>query len=85
VDFLTGSELWKKPRVRNGTLILVEGNLLLLTEGGQLQVAKASPEDFVPISTADILSGRCWTVSVLHGGRLYARNLERVVCFDLRG
>jgi len=85
VDFLTGKEHWKKPKIRNGTLVLADGHLLLLTEGGQLQIAKPSPEDFVPLGTADILTGRCWSVPVLSGGRLYARNLERVVCFDLRG
>lgn len=85
VDFLTGEERWKKARIRNATLVLVDGHLLLLTEGGTLQIAKASPEDFVPLSTAEILNGRCWSVPVLHGGRLYARSLERVVCFDLRG
>ncbi len=84
VDFLTGKERWKKPRIRNGTLVLADGHLLLLTEGGQLQIARPSPEDFAPLGTADILTGRCWSVPVLHGGRLYARNLERVVCFDLR-
>jgi len=85
VDFLTGKELWKKAKIRNGTLILADGHLLLLTEGGQLQIAKPSVDDFVPLGTADIPTGRCWSVPVLNGGRLYARNLERVVCFDLRG
>ena len=85
VDFLTGKELWKKPKIRNGTLVFMDGQLLLLTEGGQLQVAKASADDFAPLGTADILTGRCWSVPVLHGGRLYARNQDRVVCFDLRG
>ncbi len=84
VDFLTGKELWKKAKIKNGTLVLADGHLLLLTEGGQLQIAKASAEDFVPLTTADILTGRCWSVPVLNNGRLYARNLERVVCFDLR-
>ena len=40
--------------------------------------------DFVPLTKADILTGRCWSLPVLHHGRIYARNLERVVCFDLR-
>ncbi len=84
VEFLTGKEKWKKPRVRNGTLILAEGHLLLLTESGQLQIAKASPEDFKPTLTADILDGRCWSVPVLLDGRIYARNLERAVCFNLK-
>lgn len=84
VEFLTGKEKWKKPRVTNGTLILAEGHLILLTEKGQLQIAKASPEDFTPTLTTDILSGRCWSTPVLFNGRLYARNLDRLVCFNLR-
>jgi len=84
VDFMTGKELWKKPKVRNGTLLIADGHLLLLTEDGRLQIAKPSAEDFVPLTDAQILDGRCWTQPVLHRGRLYARNLERVACFDLR-
>ncbi len=84
VDFMTGKEMWSKPRLKNGTLLLADEHLVFLTEGGQLQIAKASPDDFVPSLKADILTGRCWALSALHGGRLYARNLERVVCFDLR-
>lgn len=84
VEFATGKEMWKKPRVRNGTIIMAEGHLILLTEGGQLQIAPVSPEDFKPTLTADILDGRCWSAPVLLGGRLYARNLERVVCYNLK-
>ena len=68
----------------NGTLVLADGYLLLLTEKGQLQIAKASQSGFEPLATADILSGRCWTVPVLHRGRLYARDLRRLVCLNLR-
>ena len=82
---MTGKELWNVPRVKNGTLILADGHLILLTEKGQLQIAKASSDGFSPTTKADILDGRCWTVPVLQNGRLYVRNLERVVCIDLRG
>ena len=50
----------------------------------QLQIADVNPTGFEPTTTADILTGRCWTVPILHRGRLYARNLDRVVCFNLR-
>jgi outer membrane protein assembly factor BamB len=83
-DFLTGSELWRKPRIKHGTLVLADGHLILLTEGGKLQIAEVSPAGFEPLVTADILSGRCWTVPVLHRGRLYARDLNHLVCLDLR-
>jgi len=84
VEFLTGKERWSQPRVYNGTLVLAEGNLFLLTENGELRIGKASPDGFTPTTTAKILDDRCWSVPVLHNGRIYARNLERVVCFNLK-
>lgn len=84
VEFLTGKEMWKKPRVRNGTALIAEDHLILLTEGGQLQIGRASPEDFKPTLTADILDGRCWSLPILVDGRIYARNLERAVSYNLR-
>lgn len=84
VDFLTGERLWHQRGIKHGTLVLADGHLLLLTEDGRLQIAKASPAGFEPLATADLLSGRCWTVPVLHRGKLYARNLEQIVCFDLK-
>lgn len=90
VDFMTGKEIWRQARLDDrlakfGTLVLAQDHLLLLTQEGKLKIARASPEGFRPTTTADILNGRCWTVPVLHRGRLYARNLKRVVCFDLSG
>ncbi len=84
VDFLTGKEAWSIARIQHGTLVAAADHLYLLTEQGSLQVAGVSPKGFEPKLTAEILSGRCWTVPVISGGRLFARSLEQVVSFDLR-
>jgi outer membrane protein assembly factor BamB len=84
VDFATGDERWNVNRIKHGTLVMTAEHLLLLTESGELQIGPVSPDGFTPTMSAEILSGRCWTVPVLSKGRIYARNLERVVCFDLR-
>ncbi len=84
VDFMTGEQAWEQKRVKHGTVTLADGFLYLLTEEGELRIGKASPEGFRPTTTASVLSGRCWTVPVLHRGRIYARNFDRIVCFDLR-
>ncbi|MFQ5463145.1 MAG: PQQ-binding-like beta-propeller repeat protein [Phycisphaerae bacterium] len=84
VRFLSGEAAWSIPRIQHGTLVPAQNHLFLLTEHGELQVAERSPKGFEPTLTAEILSGRCWTVPVISGGRLFARSLERVVCFDLR-
>ncbi|NOT00743.1 MAG: PQQ-binding-like beta-propeller repeat protein [Phycisphaerales bacterium] len=84
VDYLTGNEHWRVPRISNATVVLAGDDLFVLTEDGELQIGKAAPGGFIPTTKAQVLTGRCWTVPVLHQGRMYARNLERAVCFDLR-
>lgn len=84
VEFLTGAERWNVPRIQDSTLVLAQGHVFLLTEEGELQIAAATPSGFNPKTTARILDGRCWSVPVLHNGRLYARDQERVVAFQVR-
>ena len=90
VDFLTGEESWsldevEGDRTRHGTLLLCQGHFIYLSEKGQLSVAEASPTGFNAVGSTRVLSGRCWTVPTLHNGRLYVRNLEKLVCLDLGG
>ncbi|MEP0841869.1 MAG: PQQ-like beta-propeller repeat protein [Phycisphaerae bacterium] len=84
VDFMTGKELWSVPRQPNATVLLADGQLIVLTENGKLMIAPVSPKEFKPTAEADILENRCWTIPLLHEGKLYARNLEKAVCVDLR-
>ncbi len=84
VDFMTGEELWRKRRLKHGTVVLADGHLLVLTEDGQFQIAKVSPQGFEPLTHTTVLDGRCWTIPILHRGKLYARNLEKAVCYSLR-
>jgi len=84
VEFLTGEEKWSRPRTKHGTVLIADGHLFVLTQDGTLFIAPATASGFEPVTEAKILGGRCWTVPMICGGRLYARNLERVVCFDLR-
>lgn len=85
VEFATGKQQWEIRRVKHAPLTMADGHLFLLTEDGKLRIGKASPEGFTVLTEANIFSGKCWSVPVLHRGKLYARNLERVACFDLRG
>ena len=89
VDWMTGKLFWSERRIegsgtQHGTVVLVGDHLVFLSPAGQLQVARASPRGYEPLASAKILSGRCWTVPTLHNGRLYMRNLRKLVCLDLR-
>ena len=85
VDFATGTAKWSRRNrsFRHGTVVLAEGRLFVLTENGRLLIGPASPDGFEPTTDVQILSGRCWTVPTLYKGRLYARNLDKLVCLRL--
>lgn len=84
LNFETGEVMWKHRGLGCGSLMIADGRLLVLSEKGDLVVADASPDGFAEQSRATILSGRCWTVPVLSGGRVFARNASgNLVCVRL--
>ena len=86
MDFETGQVKWSQDGMGTGSLMLADGKLIILSEVGKLVTAEASPDGFKEISSAQILTYKCWTVPVLANGRIYARNTAgRLVCVDVSG
>jgi outer membrane protein assembly factor BamB len=83
MEFKTGKVRWHKGGFKKGSLIIADGHLIVLGADGRLAVARASPEEFRPISEFKI-RGVFWNIPVLAGGRLYVRDEENLTCFDLR-
>lgn len=92
VDFKSGEIKWEERdnQYKHGTVLYADGNLILLTQFGELKIGKASPEGFKPTATTTVFKmgeGRnqqCWTIPTLAYGRLFCRNLHTMVCLDLR-
>ena len=85
VELNTGKEKWAHPGFGTGTVIVADGKLVALSAGGELSVAPASPAGYEPVARAQVLGGKCWTVPVLSGGRIYCRNWQgQIVCVDVR-
>ena len=84
MDFATGKLAWQQRDLGCGSLLIVDKKLLVLTEGGELVLAKASPESYVELARSPFLDRRCWTVPVLANGLVYGRNAEgKLVCVAL--
>ena len=85
MELATGKVKWQEPTQKSGSVVAAKDKLILLSGSGELTVAKASPEGFDALATAQILSGKCWSVPVLANGRLYARNAAGdVVCLEMK-
>ncbi len=85
VDLQSGAVKWNFPDLGGGALMVADGKIIALSDKGELFTAAVSPQSFTPISRAQVLGGRCWTVPVLANGRIYCRNARGdLVCLDVK-
>lgn len=78
-----GEMLWRQRGLGRGSLILADGQLIVLGDKGQLVLVEATPEAYLETARAQVLKGKCWTSPSLSNGRLYLRNQKEIVCLDL--
>jgi outer membrane protein assembly factor BamB len=87
LDVRTGKVRWRHRGSLKGSLLRVDDRLLVLGgEDGKLALVEADPDGFrgqVLDRRRQPLRGRCWTVPVLAGGKLFLRDEEEVLCLDL--
>jgi outer membrane protein assembly factor BamB len=76
---------WDKARFGCGSMILAEGKLIILTEGGELLLVEASPGAYRELARARVLDAvPCRAQIALADGRLYARDQKQIKCFALK-
>ncbi len=84
IEARTGKEQWKHRGYGKGALVYADGHLILLSDNGRLALARATPEGFKERAGAQVLSGRSWTAPTLANGRVFVRDMRKIVCLDLR-
>lgn len=85
VDFETGEVRWTESSLKDGSVLLADGTLVVLTGNGEVVLGEASPEGFQPLRRAHLLGGKCWTRPTLSNEKLFIRNSKGdVACYDLR-
>ena len=85
LDAETGERVWKHRGYGHGQVLLVKDmeTLLVLTEEGELVLLKADPNEAVEISKIPSVEGITWNHPVIADGKLFVRNAEEMVCYDL--
>jgi outer membrane protein assembly factor BamB len=85
VELKTGKVMWSVERFGAGTVMIAGGDLLLLTEKGELIKAPANPSGFQPVARAQVVGLDTRPYPALANGLFVARDKRRLVCVDLRG
>jgi outer membrane protein assembly factor BamB len=87
LDFRTGKakDDWEAERLDKGSVILAGRHLVVLTQTGTLALVEATPEEFRLVARIPkVLTGRNnWALPAAADGRLFVRDEEKVVCYDV--
>jgi outer membrane protein assembly factor BamB len=85
--FRTGQVLWRHRSVGKGSLIYADKLLYVLSEEGVLGLVEARPDRYSEVSRFTLATGDypTWTPPAIADGRLYIRDQDRLMCFDIRG
>ena len=85
MEFATGEIKWQNRASGKGSLCMADGMLYLLGEGHELALAEATPEGYREHGKFKIDShGKpAWAHPIVAGGRLYVRDQESLVVFDV--
>jgi len=85
LDIKTGERKWRAGRYGKGQVLLLKdsGLLLVVSEQGQAILVRATPEKHEELASAQIFEGKAWSHPVVIGDRLYLRNAQEAVCFQL--
>jgi outer membrane protein assembly factor BamB len=84
LELTTGKVRWSKESFGSSSIIAADGKLILLTDAGDLVLADCSPDGYRELARATVLTGPVRALPALSGGRLYARDNQRLACWDLR-
>ena len=84
VEFNTGKEKWVSRSPGKGKLLIADGQMIVITEYGELLLAPVSPDGFEPTAKARVVKGTCYTAPTLAGGKLYVRSDQEMVCIDMK-
>lgn len=84
IDIKTGERVWQG-KMYGGQLLLFPDMdmLLILSEKGELILVPAVPDGFSEKAKLKVLTGKTWNHPVTAYGKLFVRNSEEAVCYEL--
>ena len=79
----TGESPWQVRGFARASLLAADGKVIVMTEDGDLALARLSPAGAEILSRTKVFNTTTWTAPTLVGTTLYARDREKIVALDL--
>lgn len=76
VDLATGTEKWAQPGFGPGNLTVVDGQLLALSDAGELVQIQPDPAGYKEVARMKAVQGKCWSTPVVSRGFAFVRSTK---------
>jgi outer membrane protein assembly factor BamB len=87
LDFQTGKLLWRDRQAPKGSLAMADGRLYLRSEQGTMVLIEPSRDKLVErgrFDQPDRTSLPAWAHPVIANGKLYVRDQDLLLCYDVK-
>lgn len=84
LDAATGKRLWAHRGFGKGSLLAAGDLLYVLGDTGELALVHASAEGYRETGNVQAMEGKAWTSPSLADGRVFLRDHDEMVAFDVR-
>jgi outer membrane protein assembly factor BamB len=87
LNFKTGEMMWEERSAGKGSLAYADGRLYYRTENGPMLLVEANPKKYVELGRfeqPDRTRLRAWPHPVIANGKLYLRDQDVLLCYDVK-
>lgn len=87
VELATGKPTWSDRSVGKGSIAFADGHLYCRGESGAVSLVEANPAEYKVKGTftpAEKTGSKCWAHPVVSGGKLFIREQEVLLAYNLR-
>jgi outer membrane protein assembly factor BamB len=87
LDFKTGEVKWSDRSTTKGSVALADGRLYYRTEEGPMLLLEPSPKEYIErgrFEQPDRSDAPAWSHPVIANGKLYIRDQDVLLCYDIR-
>jgi outer membrane protein assembly factor BamB len=85
VDVNSGERKWKGGRYGYGQVVLASGNLIVISDVGELALVKAAPDQYSELARFKAIEGKTWNYPAIAAGRLIVRNATEMAAYNIAG
>jgi len=87
LDVMTGDVMWQNRSVGKGSVVYADGHIILRSENGPVALMEANPREYVEKGRFDQperSNNSAWPHPVVADGKLYLRDQQKLLVYDLR-